>query len=44
MHRQVKEKDGRKPLRDIKSMKEDAVGVEKSSEDLKAHYSKLFGV
>jgi iron(III) transport system substrate-binding protein len=44
MHRQVKEKAGRRLLRDIKTMKEDAVGVEKSSEDLKAHYSKLFGV
>jgi iron(III) transport system substrate-binding protein len=44
MHRQVKEKAGRRLLRDIKTMKEDAVGVEKSSEDIKAHYSKLFGV
>jgi iron(III) transport system substrate-binding protein len=44
MHRQVKEKAGRRLLRDIETMKEDAVGVEKSSEDIKAHYSKLFGV
>jgi iron(III) transport system substrate-binding protein len=44
MHSQVKEKAGRRPFRDIKTMKEDAAGVEKSSEDLKARYSKLFGV
>src|SRR6266851_6561472 len=44
MHPQVKEKPGRKPLREIKTMKEDAAGVEKMSEEIKARYSKLFGV
>jgi iron(III) transport system substrate-binding protein len=44
MHRQVKEKAGRKPFRDIKTMKEDPAGVETSSEEIKARYSKLFGV
>jgi iron(III) transport system substrate-binding protein len=44
MHPQVKEKSGRKPFRDIKTMKEDAEGVEKASEDIKARYSRLFKV
>jgi iron(III) transport system substrate-binding protein len=44
MHAQVKEKTGRRPLRDIKTMKEDAAGVDKMSEEIKARYSKLFGV
>jgi iron(III) transport system substrate-binding protein len=44
MHGQVKEKPGRRPFRDIKTMKEDAAGVDKSSEDIKARYAKLFGV
>jgi iron(III) transport system substrate-binding protein len=34
MHRQVKEKVGRRLLRDIKTMKEDAVGVDKASEEI----------
>jgi iron(III) transport system substrate-binding protein len=44
MHPQVKEKPGRKPFREIKTMKEDAAGVERMSEEIKARYSKLFGV
>src|SRR2546425_6443486 len=44
MHPLVKDKAGRKPFRDIKTMKEDAAGVEKMSEEIKARYSKLFGV
>src|SRR5262249_11517820 len=44
MHPQVKEKAGRKPLAEIKAMREDAAGVEKMSEDIKTRYSKLFGV
>ncbi len=44
MHPLVKEKPGRKPFREIKTMKEDAAGVEKASEEIKARYSKLFGV
>jgi len=38
------EKAGRKPFRDIKTMKEDAPGVERASEEIKARYSRLFGV
>jgi iron(III) transport system substrate-binding protein len=43
-HPQVKEKPGRKPFKEIKTMKEDAAGVEKMSEEIKAHYVKLFKV
>ena len=34
----------RKPLADIKLMKEDAEGAEKASEEIKARYQKLFRV
>jgi iron(III) transport system substrate-binding protein len=44
MHPLVKENPGRKPLRDIKTMKEDPAGVEKMSEDIKVRYAKLFHV
>ena len=44
LHPQVKEKPGRKPFTEIKTLKEDAAGVEKSAEEIKAHYSKLFKV
>ena len=44
MHPQVKEKAGRKPVKDIKWMKDDAAGVEKSAEEIKARYTKIFGV
>jgi iron(III) transport system substrate-binding protein len=44
MHPQVKERAGHKPLREIKTMKEDAAGVERMSEEIKTHYSRLFGV
>jgi iron(III) transport system substrate-binding protein len=44
MHPLVKDKPGRKPFRDIKTMKEDAPGVERASEEIKARYSRLFGV
>jgi iron(III) transport system substrate-binding protein len=44
MHPLVKEKAGRKPFGEIKTMKEDPSGVEKASEEIKARYSKLFGV
>jgi iron(III) transport system substrate-binding protein len=43
-HPQVKEKAGRKPFKEIKTMKEDAAGVEKMGEEIKARYSKLFKV
>jgi iron(III) transport system substrate-binding protein len=44
MHPLIKEKTGRKPFRDIKTMKEDPAGVEQASEQIKARYSRLFGV
>jgi iron(III) transport system substrate-binding protein len=44
LHAQAKERPGRKPLADIKLMKEDATSAEKQSEELKAHYQKLFHV
>jgi iron(III) transport system substrate-binding protein len=44
MHPLVKDKAGRTPFRDIKTMKEDPAGVERTSEEIKARYSKLFGV
>jgi iron(III) transport system substrate-binding protein len=44
VHPQVKEHAGRKLVKDIKWMKDDAAGVEKSAEDIKARYTKLFGV
>jgi iron(III) transport system substrate-binding protein len=44
LHQEVKEKPGRKPLSDIKLMKEDAEGAEKASEEIKARYQKIFHV
>ena len=44
VHPGVKEKPGRKPFGEIKKMKDDPVAVEKMSEEIKARYSKLFGV
>jgi iron(III) transport system substrate-binding protein len=44
LHAQAKEKPGRKPLADIKLMKEDPAGAEKQSEEIKARYQKLFHV
>src|SRR5262247_1242963 len=44
MHPQAKEKPGRKPFAEIKTMKEDPAAVEKEGEAIKARYSKLFGV
>jgi iron(III) transport system substrate-binding protein len=44
VHPQVKDKAGRKAYKDIKWMKDDAAGVEKSAEDIKARYTKIFGV
>jgi iron(III) transport system substrate-binding protein len=43
-HPQAKEKPGRTPLKDIKLMKDDAVGVLKNAAAIKAHYVKLFHV
>jgi iron(III) transport system substrate-binding protein len=44
MHPQTKEKAGRKPFKDIKVMKDDPAGVERTAEEVKAHYSKIFHV
>jgi iron(III) transport system substrate-binding protein len=44
LHPQVKEKPGRKPFAEIKKMKDDPAAVEKMSEQIKARYSRLFGV
>jgi iron(III) transport system substrate-binding protein len=44
VHPHIKEKPGRTPLREIKMMKDDPAAVEKASEEIKARYTKLFGV
>ena len=44
LHAEVKEHPGRKPLADIKLMKEDAEGAEKASEEIKTRYQKIFRV
>ena len=43
-HGQVAEKPGRQPLAGVKVMKEDPAAVEKMSEEIKAHYTKIFKV
>ena len=43
-HALVKERKGRKPLSEIKTMKEDAAEVEKQAEQIKAKYTSLFKV
>jgi iron(III) transport system substrate-binding protein len=43
-HPLVKEKAGRKPFREIKTMKDDPVAVEKLSEEIKARYTQIFRV
>jgi len=44
MHPQTKEKLGRTPFKDIKVMKDDPAAVEKMSDEIKQHYSKIFHV
>jgi len=44
VHPQVREKPGRKPFKEIKTMKEDAAGVEKMGEEIRARYSRIFKV
>jgi iron(III) transport system substrate-binding protein len=44
MHPGTKEKPGRTPFRDIKTMKDDAAAVEKMSDEIKAKYQKIFRV
>lgn len=43
-HAQTVEKKGVRPLKDIKLMKEDAEGVEKTAEDIKKRYAAIFKV
>jgi iron(III) transport system substrate-binding protein len=44
VHGQTNEKAGRKPLKEIKTMKDDAAAVEKEGESIKARYTKIFRV
>jgi iron(III) transport system substrate-binding protein len=43
-HPQTEEKPGRKPFKDIKTMKDDAAAVEKQGDAIKARYAKIFHV
>ena len=43
-HAQVKDRPGRPPLSAIKTMKADPAAVEAQSEEIKARYTKIFGV
>jgi iron(III) transport system substrate-binding protein len=43
-HALVKDKAGRKPLREIKLMKDDPEGVEKNADQIKARYTQYFKV
>jgi iron(III) transport system substrate-binding protein len=43
-HAQTVEKPGVRPLKDIKLMREDPAGVEKSAEDIKRRYAQIFKV
>lgn len=44
VHTLVKEKPGRKPLKDIKVMRDDAAAVERESAEIKARYTQYFRV
>ena len=44
MHPLVNEKPGRRPLGEIKVMRDDPAAVEAQAEEIKAHYSRLFRV
>jgi iron(III) transport system substrate-binding protein len=44
MHPHTKEKPGRRPFAEIKAMKDDAAAVEAQSDEIKAHYTKIFRV
>jgi iron(III) transport system substrate-binding protein len=43
-HPQTREKPGRTPFKDIKTMKDDAAAVEKEGDAIKARYTKIFRV
>ena len=40
----AKEKPGRKPMKEVKTMREDAAAVEKMGDEIKARYVKIFKV
>jgi iron(III) transport system substrate-binding protein len=42
-HAQVEEKPGRRPLAEIKLMKEDPEAAERQAEEIKARYARIFG-
>jgi iron(III) transport system substrate-binding protein len=44
VHPQTEEKPGRKPFRDIKTMKDDAAAVEKEGDAIKSRYTRIFRV
>jgi iron(III) transport system substrate-binding protein len=44
VHPETREKPGRKPLKEIKTMKDDATAVERQADAIKARYSKIFHV
>jgi iron(III) transport system substrate-binding protein len=44
VHPRTMEKAGRKPFRDIKTMKDDAAAVERESDEIKAQYRRIFKV
>jgi iron(III) transport system substrate-binding protein len=44
VHPLVREKPGRTPFKDIRTMKDDAAAVEKMGDDIKARYTQLFKV
>jgi iron(III) transport system substrate-binding protein len=44
VHPETKDKAGRKPLKDIKTMKDDAAAVEKEGDAIKSRYTKIFHV
>jgi iron(III) transport system substrate-binding protein len=44
VHALVKERKGRRPLAEIKTMKEDPAAVEAQSDEIKAKYAAIFGV
>jgi iron(III) transport system substrate-binding protein len=44
VHPETQDKPGRKPLKDIKTMKDDAAAVEQQGEAIKSRYSKIFRV
>jgi iron(III) transport system substrate-binding protein len=44
VHPDAKDKPGRKPLTEIKTMKDDPAAVEKEGDSIKARYTKIFHV